>query len=148
MSRVHQSVFIKRDEWDEARFIADTIGKDKAEHAFTYGDIAILYRTNAQSRVIEETFMRMGLPYTMVGGLKFYDRKEIKDILAYLRFIYNPLDSISMMRIINVPKRGLGATSLVHLTNFAAEILKCLTPYRASRHAQRRPCRSSPHFSL
>ena len=114
-------VYQARDEWDEARFIADTIGKDKAEHAFTYGDIAILYRTNAQSRVIEETFMRMGLPYTMVGGLKFYDRKEIKDILAYLRFIYNPLDSISMMRIINVPKRGLGATSLVHLTNFAAE---------------------------
>ena len=114
-------VYQARDEWDEARFIADTIGKDKAEHVFTYGDIAILYRTNAQSRVIEETFMRMGLPYTMVGGLKFYDRKEIKDILAYLRVIYNPLDSISMMRIINVPKRGLGATSLVHLTNFAAE---------------------------
>ena len=65
-------------------------------------------RTNAQSRALEEGFMKAGVPYTMVGGLKFYDRKEIKDILAYLRVIYNPEDTISLMRIINVPKRSLG----------------------------------------
>ncbi|WP_033169236.1 DNA helicase PcrA [Selenomonas sp. ND2010] len=110
-----------RDERDEAQFIATTISKQKTIFNASYGDIAILYRTNAQSRVIEETFMRTGIPYTMVGGLKFYDRKEIKDILAYLRVIYNPLDTVSLLRIINVPKRGLGATSLAKLTAYADE---------------------------
>ena len=110
-----------RDERDEAQFIATTISKQKTIFNASYGDMAILYRTNAQSRVIEETFMRAGIPYTMVGGLKFYDRKEIKDILAYLRVIYNPLDTVSLLRIINVPKRGLGATSLAKLTDYADE---------------------------
>ena len=108
------------DEWDEARFIADSIQKEKAVHRIPYGDMAILYRTNAQSRVLEEGLMRAGIPYTMVGGLKFYDRKEIKDILAYLRLIYDPLDSVSLLRIINVPKRGLGATTISRLTEHAA----------------------------
>ncbi len=108
------------DEWDEARFIADSIQKEKAVHRIPYGDMAILYRTNAQSRVLEEGLMRAGIPYTMVGGLKFYDRKEIKDILAYLRLIYDPLDSVSLFRIINVPKRGLGATTISRLTEHAA----------------------------
>ena len=93
--------------------------KQKTIFNASYGDIAILYRTNAQSRVVEETFMRSGIPYTMVGGLKFYDRKEIKDILAYLRVIYNPLDTVSLMRIINVPKRGLGAASLGKIAAYA-----------------------------
>lgn len=110
-----------RDEKDEAAFVATTIGKQKTIFNASYGDIAILYRTNAQSRVIEETFMRQGIPYTMVGGLKFYDRKEIKDIMAYLRVIYNPLDSVSLQRIINVPKRGLGATSIGKISAFAEE---------------------------
>ena len=110
-----------RDERDEAQFITTTIMKQKTIFNASYGDMAILYRTNAQSRVIEETFMRSGIPYTMVGGLKFYDRKEIKDILAYLRVIYNPLDTVSLMRIINVPKRGLGATSLGKLSAYAEE---------------------------
>lgn len=109
------------DERDEAQFITTTIMKQRTIFNASYGDIAILYRTNAQSRIIEETFMRSGIPYTMVGGLKFYDRKEIKDILAYLRVIYNPLDTISLMRIINVPKRGLGATTMAKLTAFAEE---------------------------
>lgn len=110
-----------RDERDEAQFIATTISKQKTIFNAAYGDMAILYRTNAQSRVIEETFMRAGIPYTMVGGLKFYDRKEIKDILAYLRVIYNPLDTVSLLRIINVPKRGLGATTISKLTDYADE---------------------------
>lgn len=110
-----------RDERDEGQFITTTITKQKTIFNASYGDMAILYRTNAQSRVIEETFMRSGIPYTMVGGLKFYDRKEIKDILAYLRVIYNPLDTVSLMRIINVPKRGLGATSLGKIAAYAEE---------------------------
>lgn len=110
-----------RDERDEGQFITTTITKQKTIFNASYGDMAILYRTNAQSRVIEETFMRAGIPYTMVGGLKFYDRKEIKDILAYLRVIYNPLDTVSLMRIINVPKRGLGATTLGKIAAYAEE---------------------------
>ena len=108
-----------RDERDEADFIASTIEQRHMDAGMEYGDVAILYRTNAQSRVIEETFMRRGLPYTMVGGLKFYDRKEIKDILAYLRIIYNPLDTVSLLRVINTPKRGIGATTIAKLTEFA-----------------------------
>lgn len=107
------------DECDEARFIATSIMEEKALRSASYGDMAILYRTNAQSRVLEEGLMRAGIPYTMVGGLKFYDRKEIKDILAYLRLIYNPLDSMSLLRIINVPKRGLGATTISRLEEHA-----------------------------
>ncbi|MBQ1808454.1 MAG: UvrD-helicase domain-containing protein, partial [Selenomonas sp.] len=113
------TVYEAGDERDEAQFIATTVMKQKTIFNASYGDIAILYRTNAQSRVVEETFMRSGIPYTMVGGLKFYDRKEIKDILAYLRVIYNPLDTVSLMRIINVPKRGLGAASLGKIAAYA-----------------------------
>ena len=108
------------DERDEAYFITSEIGKQKTLFHASYGDMAVLYRTNAQSRVLEEGFMKAGIPYTMVGGLKFYDRKEIKDMLAYLRVIYNPMDTVSLLRIINVPKRGLGATSLGRLGEYAA----------------------------
>lgn len=113
------TLYEARDERDEAQFIATTINKQKTIFNASFGDIAILYRTNAQSRVLEELFMRTGVPYTMVGGLKFYDRKEIKDILAYLRVIYNPMDTVSLLRIINVPKRGLGATTLSKLNAYA-----------------------------
>jgi len=113
------TIYEARDERDEAEFIATTVMKQKTIFNASYGDMAVLYRTNAQSRVVEETFMRRGIPYTMVGGLKFYDRKEIKDILAYLRVIYNPLDTVSLLRIINVPKRGLGATTIAKLADFA-----------------------------
>ncbi|HWR37901.1 MAG TPA: DNA helicase PcrA [Patescibacteria group bacterium] len=108
------------DERDEARFIAETIQRLNTVYRTAYGGIAALYRTNAQSRAIEESFVRCGIPYTMVGGLKFYDRKEIKDIMAYLRVIFNPADGISLMRIINVPRRGIGDTTISHLTSFAA----------------------------
>ena len=84
-----------------------------------YGDFAVLYRTNAQSRVVEEMLLKSNIPYTMVGGHKFYDRKEIKDILAYLSLIANPDDSISFERIVNEPKRGIGKSSIEKLRLFA-----------------------------
>lgn len=115
------SVYEAADERDEAKFITDNVGRQKTLFNVSYGDMAVLYRTNAQSRVLEEGFMRAGIPYAMVGGLKFYDRKEIKDIIAYLRVIFNPYDSISLMRIINEPKRGLGATSMNKLMAYAVE---------------------------
>lgn len=113
--------YIANDERDEAQFISSTVLKQKTIFNVSYGDIAVLYRTNSQSRVLEEGFMRTGIPYTMVGGLKFYDRKEIKDILAYLRVIFNPADSVSLMRIINVPKRGIGDTTVGKLNEYARE---------------------------
>ncbi|BEU87787.1 DNA helicase PcrA [Selenomonas sp. TAMA-11512] len=109
------------DERDEARFITDTIVTEKNTKHRKYGDIAVLYRTNAQSRVLEEAMMTAGIPYTMVGGLKFYDRMEIKDILAYLRVIFNPADAVSLLRIINVPKRGIGNTTIAKIAAHAAE---------------------------
>jgi len=113
--------YLANDERDEANFIATTIMKQRTIFNAAYGDMAILYRTNAQSRVLEEGFMREGIPYTMVGGLKFYDRKEIKDAIAYMRVVFNPMDSVSLMRIINVPKRGLGDTTLAKLNAYALE---------------------------
>lgn len=108
------------DERDEARFVVDTIQKQKTLFASSYGDIAVLYRTNAQSRVLEEAMMSAAIPYTIVGGLKFYDRMEIKDIIAYLHILYNPFDSVSLLRIINVPKRGIGAATIGKIMEYAA----------------------------
>lgn len=107
------------DERMEAAFIAQEIMRLHQSQDVSYGDVAILYRTNVQSRAIEEGFMKSGVPYTMVGGLKFYDRKEIRDLIAYLHVIYNPLDTLSLLRIINVPKRGLGGTSIARLNEYA-----------------------------
>ena len=106
-------------EHDEADYIAGVIyNRHEISHE-PYGDMAILFRTNAQSRVLEEKLMRYAIPYTMVGGTKFYDRKEIKDVLAYLRLLYNPEDSLSLTRIINVPKRNIGATTMEHVAAYA-----------------------------
>lgn len=108
-------------EHDEADYIAGAIyNRHEISHE-PYGDMAILFRTNAQSRVLEEKLMRYAIPYTMVGGTKFYDRKEIKDVLAYLRLLYNPEDSLSLTRIINVPKRNIGATTMEHVAAYAEE---------------------------
>ena len=104
----------------EASKITNEIKKLKQE-GFSYKDIALLYRINAQSRLLEEAFMHAGLPYVIVGGLKFYDRMEIKNILAYLRLIYNPKDDMSLKRIINVPKRGIGMTTIAKVQNFAEQ---------------------------
>ena len=113
--------FTAQSEHEEAAFIGDTIVKKHDIHGVPYGDMAILYRTNAQYRVLEEALIKRALPYTMVGGTKFYDRKEIKDVLAYLRVLYNPFDDLSLLRIINVPKRSIGATTVSKLQDYARE---------------------------
>ena len=108
-------------EYDEADYVAGVIYNRHEISQEPYGNMAILFRTNSQSRVLEDKLMRYAIPYTMVGGTKFYDRKEIKDVIAYLRLLYNPEDSLSLTRIINVPKRNIGATTLEHLTDYAEE---------------------------
>ncbi|MFB5661200.1 DNA helicase PcrA [Alteribacillus sp. HJP-4] len=107
------------DERDEAFYIVEKIKEVVAAGNNDYSDIAVLYRTNAQSRIIEEMFLKSNINYNMIGGTKFYDRKEIKDVLAYLRVIANPDDDISLGRIINVPKRGIGATTVDKIAAFA-----------------------------
>ena len=113
-------VYRASDEHDESMWISRQI-LNLRRHGEQYGDTAILYRTNAQSRVPEEMLMRSGIPYKVFGGQKFYERKEIKDILAYLRVIVNPADDISLSRIINVPKRAIGETTVQALAEAAAE---------------------------
>jgi DNA helicase-2/ATP-dependent DNA helicase PcrA len=111
--------YVAESEHDEANFIADEIRSLQREGVSTPGETAIFYRTNAQSRVFEEVFMRNALPYKVVGGLRFYERREVKDLLAYLRVLANVEDEISLRRIINVPKRGIGDTSLDYVNEFA-----------------------------
>jgi DNA helicase-2/ATP-dependent DNA helicase PcrA len=106
---------------DEAHFIVQKIKEQIKEKNLNYGDFAILYRTNAQSRVVEDTFVKSNVPYLMVGGHKFYDRKEIRDVLSYLTLIANEDDSMSFERVINEPKRGIGSTSIAKLQAFADE---------------------------
>ena len=113
--------YVAESEHDEANFIADEIRSLQREGVSTPGDTAIFYRTNAQSRVFEEVFMRNALPYKVVGGLRFYERREVKDLLAYLRVLTNLEDEISLRRIINVPKRGIGDTSLDYIDLFAQQ---------------------------
>ena len=108
-------------EKNEASFIVREVERLHTMFNVKYGDIAVLYRTNAQSRNIEEAFYASGVPYSMVGAVRFYDRREIKDIIAYLRVIYNPRDTLSLLRIINVPRRGLGQTTLARMAELAAE---------------------------
>lgn len=105
-------------EYDEANFIAHEIEK-LLKQDWNYGDFAILYRTNAQSRVLEETMVKKQIPYKMIGGVRFYQRREIKDLLAYLRVLVNPDDDVSLMRIINVPKRGIGKATIDKLKTLA-----------------------------
>jgi len=107
-------------ERDEAEYVVKEIMKHQ-RNGKKYSDMTILYRTNAQSRVLEETFMKSNIPYTMVGGQKFYDRKEIKDLLSYLRVIANSNDDISLQRIINVPKRGIGPSSVEKIQTYAVQ---------------------------
>jgi DNA helicase II / ATP-dependent DNA helicase PcrA len=110
------------DERDEAGWIVEEIETRIREgDAHRYRDFAILYRTNAQSRALEDAFRRKGVPYQIVGGVRFYERREIQDVLAYLRLISNPRDSAALERVVNVPKRGVGRTSQERLLNWAAE---------------------------
>ena len=109
-----------QDEHDEAAFVADQIEllDDQGYHR---RDIAIFYRTNAQSRVLEEVFVRYGIPYNVVGGVKFYERREVRDALAYLRLIANRTDEVAVKRVINVPKRGIGQSTIAHMDRFAQD---------------------------
>ena len=106
---------------DEAYFVIRQIEKMMREQNYHYGDFAILYRTNAQSRSIEEAFLKSSIPYKIVGGHKFYDRKEIRDALGYLSLAVNPADNISFQRVVNEPKRGIGASTIEKLSDFADE---------------------------
>ncbi|MBX4263501.1 DNA helicase PcrA [Clostridium estertheticum] len=111
---------------DEANFVSNQIKTIMAEGNRSYKDFAILYRMNSQSRIFEESFRKHLIPYKIVGGLKFYDRKEIKDIMAYLKLINNPLDDIALKRIINVPKRNIGDATIQKIQEFANGIEQCL----------------------
>lgn len=104
---------------DEAHYIISKIQEEVKDKHRSYKNFAILYRTNAQSRTVEEAFVKSNIPYQIVGGHKFYDRKEIKDIMAYLKLVANPADTMSMNRIINTPKRGIGAATVDKLLTFA-----------------------------
>jgi DNA helicase-2/ATP-dependent DNA helicase PcrA len=110
--------FEGEDEHEEAAYVAEEIARLQDEGT-TLSDVAVFYRTNAQSRVIEELFVRFGVTYQVVGGLKYYDRKEVKDALAYLRAVVNPDDQVAIKRIINVPRRSIGDTSIAHIDRFA-----------------------------
>ncbi|MFZ5974638.1 MAG: ATP-dependent helicase [Bacillota bacterium] len=115
-------VFTASDEYDEAQFVANEIMRLHDTEYIPLENMAVLYRTNAQSRVFEEKFMRYSLPYRIYGGLKFYDRREIKDLVAYLRILANPRDDVSLLRIINTPRRGIGNTTVQKLA--AEAVLK------------------------
>jgi DNA helicase-2/ATP-dependent DNA helicase PcrA len=120
-----ESIYLHRadDETLEADFVVNQIRQLEARHPeLHWGKFAVLYRTNAQSRALEEKFVRWDIPYKVVGGLRFYDRKEIKDVLGYLRAIVNPFDTVSLLRVINTPRRGIGKTTLDNLVKAAQEL--------------------------
>ncbi len=108
------------EEREEAAFVVGEIQRLRAEGRSDYGDCAVMFRTNAQSRALEEAFMRQGVPYTVIGAIRFYERKEIKDVLSYLRLIYNPADTLSLMRVFNAPPRGIGPKTVSALGEWAA----------------------------
>ena len=114
-------VFSADNEYDEGRYIAEQIEHLRREEYYKYSDFAVLYRMNTQSRAIEDILRREDIPYKIVGGLKFYERKEIKDIISYLRLVQNPADNLSLNRIINEPKRGIGRTSLENIASLSEQ---------------------------
>jgi DNA helicase-2/ATP-dependent DNA helicase PcrA len=128
------------DEQDEAAFVAEQVGELK-RRGRSLSDVAVFYRTNAQSRVVEEMLVKYAVPYQVVGGLKYYDRREVKDVLAYLRAVVNPDDVVAVKRIVNVPKRGIGATSVAHLDRQAER--EKIAFHEALRSAADNPALSS-----
>ncbi len=112
--------YVADSEHDEAAFVAEEVDKLTDEGAATPGQVAVFYRTNAQSRVFEEVFIRVGLPYRVVGGVRFYERREVRDLLAYLRLIANPADEVSLRRVLNVPRRGIGERAEEYVAGYAA----------------------------
>jgi len=129
-------IYLAPDEKSEARFLAREI-QQLQEEGKKLGDVAVLYRTNAQSRVIEECFMREGIPYNIVGTLKFYERREIRDIIAYLKILANPEDGLSMARIINVPRRGIGEVTWGKIQGYARE--RGISIFQAALEAEKIP---------
>ena len=127
-------IYCGEDEYDEGRYIVEQINHLKTEEYYKNSDFTILYRMNAQSRAIEDTLMREGIPYKVIGGLKFYERKEIKDIIAYLRLIHNSADNLSLKRIINEPKRGIGKTSIEQIQEISDKTGNSM--YEIIRNAQ------------
>ena len=114
-------IYKSDNEYDEGRYIVEQVEHLKRKENYKYSDFAVLYRMNTQSRAIEDILRREGVPYKIVGGLKFFERKEIKDIISYLRLIQNPSDNLSLTRVINEPKRGIGKTSLDKIADLAIE---------------------------
>src|SRR5439155_4571667 len=112
--------YFAEDEHDEAGWVSQEMQRLHHDEGYRWGDMAVFYRTNAQSRVPEEQLVRVGIPYRVVGGTRFYERREVKDALAYLRALVNPLDEVSLKRVLNVPKRGVGDTSVGRLDAWAA----------------------------
>lgn len=115
------TVYEAQDEWDEAEFVANEVERLMVERRWSLSDFAVLYRTHAQSRVLEEAFIAHNIPYQIVGGLKFYERKEIKDMVSYLKLGANPNDVIALRRVANEPKRGIGAGTLAKVEAFSQE---------------------------
>jgi DNA helicase-2/ATP-dependent DNA helicase PcrA len=112
--------YVADNEHDEAAFVAEEVDRLSDEGLATPGQAAVFYRTNAQSRVFEEVFIRVGLPYRVVGGVRFYERREVRDLLAYLRLIANPADEVSLRRVLNVPKRGIGERAEEYVASYAS----------------------------
>ncbi len=128
--------YVADDERDEARFVSGEIDT-LTDAGSRPGDVAVFYRTNAQSRVFEEVFVRLGMPYRVVGGVRFYERREVRDALAYLRMLVNPDDEVSLRRILNTPKRGIGDRAVECVTSYAAR--ERITFWEGLRHADQTP---------
>lgn len=136
-------------EHDEAAFVAAEVERIRESEGARYKDFAVFYRTNAQSRVVEEVFTKYGIPYRIVGGLRFYERKEIKDVLAYLRLLVNPSDTVSLRRVVNTPRRGIGDRTIAELEGWAA--VTGLSLYEAMERVEeagitRRPMSATREF--
>lgn len=129
--------YVADDQHDEARYVADEIDRLTDSHGVRASDVAVFYRTNAQSRVFEEIFIRVGMPYKVVGGVRFYERKEVRDALAYLRVLVNPADQVSLRRILNTPKRGIGDRAEAMIDAFASR--EQITFWEALRRAEEAP---------
>jgi len=136
------------DQDDEAQFVVNTLAQLTAQEGIQAGDCAVMYRTNAQSRALEDAFIRAGLPYRLVGATRFYARREIKDLIAFLRLIHNPMDGIALARVINVPPRNIGQKTVAALEDAARQ--RGLSAYEVLEltcHSERSPCHSEPVYS-
>ena len=137
--------YVADNEHDEAQFVAEEIDRLTDAGDAKPGDVAVFYRTNAQSRVFEEVFIRVGLPYKVVGGVRFYERKEVRDVLAYLRVLANPEDTVPLRRILNVPKRGIGdrAEAMIDALSLREKITFSQALRGSTRRTAWRPARST-----